>query len=153
MKLEQGNHTIRYACKEFVLISCNGDPVAALTPGIGKFNLRDFEGIIEYDPSKVKVRLSVVTRQNRGEAFDDTFLPQPAPPPNYLAALRQKVKQSMGVTREAFADFRSIYEVIDNLDDFEEDRQPIETQQETPDETVRQPDTSPEPEQTATTEE
>lgn len=146
-KLVKGNHTIRYACKEPILVSVDGQPIGAFPAGCGKFNLRNTEGKLEFDPPKAKVRIDIVTRENNGEVFDDVPPPQPAPPPNYLAALRQKVKMSMGITREAFAEHRSIYEVIDDLETFEEDRQVSENEEENQESGVRQPDTVTPPEE------
>lgn len=137
MKLKRGHHTITYATPQPVLLSVNGQPATYLRAGSGRLTLRDMEGEISFDPPKVKVQLDVVTRDNKTEQTDDIPPPAPTPPPNYLAALREKVKRSMGVTREAFADFKSVYEVIDNLDDFEEDREARTKVEE-----VRQGDTS-----------
>lgn len=122
-ELKFGNHRVSYSARERVLLSLAGEPVAELRPGTGTINIRNGEGKLEIDPPKAKVTLTVVSKGRRGEATDAKAPPAPPTPPNYLAELREAVRRSMGVTREAFADHKSIYEVVDDLDKFEEERE------------------------------
>lgn len=121
IELPKGNHQLKYATREPVLLSLGGTPIATLS-GSGRLVLRGVQGILETDPPKAKVGLEVITRKNEGEEFDDLPPPQPAPPSNFLMALRQKVKMSMGIIREEFADHQSIYEAGYEDDVFEEER-------------------------------
>lgn len=140
--LNWGHHRIKYACPTPVLISLDEQPAYAVS-GTGTIRLRNFEGKLSVDPTEAKQEYDLditSTHSQRGEAVDpETPIPAPTPPSNYLAKLRQRVRDSMVTTREAFAEQRSIYEVIDNLDEFEEERE------------ARRNDASQEPDQPDTT--
>lgn len=124
-ELKHGFHRVEISTKFPVLVSLGNDIVDAV--GIGKHTLviRNRGGRLSIDPSDPKgvYGLSIKSRDSqKGEAFDDLAPPDPAPPNSYLAKLRLKVKNSMGIIREEFADRKTMYEVVDNLDEFEEER-------------------------------
>lgn len=121
-ELPFGFHRLSYATTAPILLSLGGTPLKAVN-GSGTLTLRRCGGILEVDnPGKAKYSIDVTTKESvEGEQFDELPPPQPAPPPNYLAKIRQQVKQSMGIVREEFADQgKSIYETGD-VDIFEED--------------------------------
>lgn len=112
MKLEQGNHRINYTSPKPFLLVIDGKPIKICEAGSGTVRVRNVSGKLSADPQSVKPDFEVLTRPAGVEAVDDAPTPPPAPPPNFLAAMRQQVRQSMGVTREAFAEHRTIYEDV-----------------------------------------
>ena len=125
MELEYGNHRIDYATTQPLLLNLDDQPFTVVSPGTGKIMLRKTAGKLSVDAvGKEKFKLDVSSHITQpGEAVDDREVPMPPPPNSYLAKLRARVQASMGNTREAFAERMSIYEVVDNLDDFEEERE------------------------------
>ncbi|AXL15617.1 hypothetical protein [Microviridae sp.] len=122
-ELPFGTHRIKYATTAPILINLQNDPVRALPPGSGTLVLRNCEGLLSVDNTapKVPFKFDITTRkQEKGEKVDNLPPPQPAPPDNYLAQIREKVRQSFGVIREDFASQPTMYEQGD-VDLFEED--------------------------------
>lgn len=123
--LEMGIHAVKYNSPIPLLLSVDDVPVAALQAGNGKFTIRYLKGKLSVDPSdaKTKYMFEVTTRITQPtETVDNEPPPQPAPPANWLQAIKQRVQQSMAVQREGFAEHQTIYEVVDDLDTFEEER-------------------------------
>ena len=137
--LEFGNHRITVTCTEAVLLSLDGQPFKALSPGTNRVDLRQTSGQLEADSTgKAKVHLQVTSRATpQGEKLDDLPPPAPPTPDNFLQMMRLKVRQQMGVTREAFTEFTTPYEDAPPV--FEEDLPEYLKQQRT-NEDVRQED-------------
>ncbi|AXL15094.1 hypothetical protein [Microviridae sp.] len=114
--LEHGTHKFAYTVPFPVLVSVNDVPVQVLNTGSGKAVLRNMKGTVTIEPSEPKGVYNIDIRSNlypRDEIRNNEAPPQPAPSPNFLTAMRQKVKMSMGIIREEFADQRTIYEIGD----------------------------------------
>lgn len=125
IELEYGNHLIVYSTTQPLLISADDEPIKALGPGSGKFYVKGYAGKLSVNATNPKERyaLNVTTHKTQpGEELNDEEPPAPPPANSYLAKLRQRVQQQMITSREAFAEHRSIYEMVDDLDTFEEDR-------------------------------
>ena len=124
-EVNEGVHRISVVSTFPLLVSFNDTPVKSVTNG--KFVVRSKNGIISIDPSEPKKPYKFEIEASRptqdGEAFDDIPPPDPAPPSNYLQAMRQKVRQQMGVIREDFASHRSQYEIGEAEPLFEEEEQ------------------------------
>ena len=122
MKLDFGTHRIEYTTTAPVLVSLDDQPIGVLTTGKGKVVLRRVAGTLSVDnPHKAKLDWKIKSRKlTEGEELDDLPPPAPAAPSNYLARLRQAVADTMGTTREAFAEYTSIYE-HGEVDLFEEE--------------------------------
>lgn len=92
-----------------VLVCVNDYPIWAFPPGrfVRNFRTHTEEDVINVHPSDAKTpygyAIEFKARQT-GEPLDDLPPPQPAPADSFLAQVREKVRRSMGVTREAFAD-------------------------------------------------
>lgn len=110
--LKHGNHRIDYTASQDFLLSVGGQPFKICKAGSGVVRIRNASGKLSVDPQKAKVDFQVRTHETNDEPRDNEPTPPPAAPPNYLAAMRQQVRQSMGVTREAFADIKTTYEHI-----------------------------------------
>lgn len=121
--LEPGKHRVSYLCPTNVLMSVNDRPMAILK-GSSKTTLTvRTETKISLDPvGKEPYTFQASLMAPLSEDTDDVPPPQPAPPTNYLQAVRERVRASMGIIREEFADNRTVYEVFDDLDQFEEER-------------------------------
>lgn len=125
--LEAGQYTVTAKAPINLLLSINEVPQKALSAGNHKFRFRTPNAVkVSVDPSDAKtpylLEFTNVKKRPVCEELDDEPPPQPAPPSNYLKALRERVRREMGVTREAFAEFRSQYELPDNVPSlFEED--------------------------------
>lgn len=114
--LEYGIHKIEVVNTYPLLISLNDEPIRALKGGNHRFVLRGAVGGLQVDPTEAKTpyQISITSRPSqKGEQMDDLPPPQPAPPDNFLAKIREQVRQSMGVTREAFSEFQTPYEMGD----------------------------------------
>lgn len=121
-----GIHTIEIVSAYPLLVSNDQTPIIAHGSGRTKYVYRYQDGNLHIDPTEPKAEYDIIIKSRRtqvGEETDDLPPPEPAPANSYLAKLRQKVRDSMGNTREAFAEFKSIYEVVDDLDTFEEERE------------------------------
>lgn len=142
--LPHGTHKIRYQTTTPILLSVNEQPVRALNTGSGSFTLRNFEGTLSVDPSEPKqpYGLEIKTREFvKGEEFDEAPVPQPAQSPNWLTQMRERVKMSMGIIREEFAEQgRTMYEVTD--DEAEELRQSVLSADEPETATTQEPEAS-----------
>lgn len=132
-KVGRARINLRVATAFPLLICINEIPIRAFPAGTARLRFRthDEHDSLTIQPTELKkpygVSLEVRNRQ-KGETLDDLPPPQPVPPDNYLAMVREKVRQSMGINRENFADDDrpSIYEVPDDADlifeETEEDR-------------------------------
>lgn len=119
--IEEGFYRIQVASSFGLLISVNEQPVVAIKGNFAR-TLRLPEGKLSIDPADPKKDYHFECSHaplNRYDKVDDLPPPQPAPPTNWLAQMRAKVRQSMGVMREDFAERSSIYETDAQL--FEED--------------------------------
>lgn len=126
IELPYGTHRIEYATPHPILLSVDDRPVEAINTGSGRVVLRKFQGTLQLDPTepKAQFKFDVTSKKSQpGETVDDVPPPQPAPPSNYLAKIRQQVKDSMGIMREEFDRGRTMYETGD-IDLFEEDMAP-----------------------------
>lgn len=113
-------HTAHIIAQEECLVSWQGDPLG-IVKGASKVRLRGSGTLSIDNPSKKVVKVSLNTKQDfAGEKLDDLPPPDIAPPSNWLQAMRQRIRNEMGTTREAFAERMSIYEVGD-VDLFEEE--------------------------------
>lgn len=110
--LKHGNHRIDYTAKQDFLLSVDGRPFKICKAGKGVVRIRNASGKLSVDPQKASVDFQVSTHLTNDEPRDEAPTPPPAAPPNFLAAMRQQVRQSMGITREAFADHKTTYEHI-----------------------------------------
>jgi hypothetical protein len=157
--LTQGHHRLEVNTTIPLLVCIDEQPVAAIAPG--KFN-KAFrgKGKLTVQPSDAKTLYGckvISSHYTEYEKVDDIPPPAPPAPENFLAQIREKVRQSMGVTREGFAEHRSIYEMGD-VDVFEEDLQrapesatdsPSDDQAGSPPETPEPPSDAPESESQA----
>ena len=130
--LAYGHHAIRLETPFPVLVSLNDEPQKVCLPGSNKLVVKG-EGKLSFNPTdKGPFHFTVTTRlTQKGEKFDDIPPPEPAPADNYLQILRQHVRQAMGITRENFADQRTVYEMGD-YEVFEEDRTPTPSKDDSP---------------------
>lgn len=118
--LPYGTHTLDVATMFPILLSLDGSPIQAINAGSGTLTLRKCQGTLSVDPSEPKTpyKFEVTSKPSQpGEhmrSLEEEPVPQPAPASNFLAQIRQKVRQDMGITREAFADHQSLYEIPDN---------------------------------------
>ncbi len=131
-QLDLGVHRVQIKTPAAALVSLNDEPQHMAGIGTHKIVLRG-SGKLSVDVGGKEKPIVTITSKmtTEGEQVDDLPPPQPAPPSNALQQIRQKVKQAMGVTREAFADRTSIYEMGD-VDVFEEDLQNEKQQNEEP---------------------
>ena len=122
--LPYGVHRFNYIAPFPILVSHNDEPVGIIGGGKGKTIWRG-EGTISLDPTdKDAYGFNITTKVTTPkEAQDHEAPPEPAPADNYLAMMREKVRQQMGIIRENFAERPSIYE-MGNIDVFEEDQPP-----------------------------
>lgn len=124
LTLTPGKYRVSYLCPSQVLMSLDDAPMAVLK-GSTKTTLtvrKDTK--VSLDPTgKEGYKFDVALQSPVAEHTDDVPPPAPVPPSNYLMAVREAVRQSMGIIREEFADHKTIYEVVDDLDVFEEERQ------------------------------
>lgn len=121
-KLEYGVHRFNYVAPFPVLVSVDDVPVSIIGSGKGKAVWKG-EGTISLDPTDKDAYGFAITSKltSKGEQQDDLPAPDPAPADNYLAMMREKVRQQMGITRENFTQMPSLYE-MGNIDVFEEDQ-------------------------------
>lgn len=121
--LAQGQHRITVNTAIPLLVSANEEPVRAIPAGTHKFSTWTKEVQVQVDPSEPKVPyyIDIVTHVSQdGEKFDQEPPPPPPRPDNFLAQIRERVRQNMGVMREEFERHQTIYESGD-VDMFEED--------------------------------
>lgn len=109
-ELPEGRHTLTVLASEPVLINFRGQPLS-IASGRFKTTLSG-SGVVEIDnPNKAKVSMDVATKGvSTSEQIDDRELPAPPDPSNILQMLRMRVRQDMGVQREAFGEIISPYE-------------------------------------------
>lgn len=120
IELVGSSHTLTGTSQESVLLSWQGTPIG-LVKGAFKVALRGSGTLSIDNPGKKQLHYDVKTKNELlGEPVDDREVPNPAPPQNWLLAMRQRIRNEMGTTREAFAERMSIYEIGD-VDSFEED--------------------------------
>ena len=113
-------HTVILAAQEPVLLSWQGT-FFDTAQGACKVRLRGSGTLSIDNPNKGVLNVDIKTKQQfTGEELDDLPPPEMAPPANWLQAMRQKIRNEMGTTREAFAERQSIYEMGD-VDLFEEE--------------------------------
>jgi len=121
-----GNHMVEVSCTCPVLMSLDAAPVRSFAMGNHKFRVRGGPGTLTFDRSEkgavVKVTIKSVP-STVGESVNNDPPPQPARPDNYLAQVREKVRQSMGVQREAFGERKGAYETDSQL--FEEEERAV----------------------------
>lgn len=128
MKLEFGNHQVTVHAQDHTLVSLDGVPSKVLAPGTHQVKLRQFQGEVSFD-SKKKVDTQVKSKLSQpGEKVDDLAPPAPPPADNFLAMMRHKVRQQMGVQRENFGRQLSPYET----DTFQWEEEMIELSTATP---------------------
>jgi hypothetical protein len=111
MKIElgQGFHRLKYATSIPCLVSINSDPVSVIN-GKGTLPIGRVGGVLEIDvPGKDKPKVELLT--SNGEDTNDDPPPPPPNPSNFIAMMRHKVRQEMGITRENFAEVPSRYEL------------------------------------------
>ncbi|AXL14842.1 hypothetical protein [Microviridae sp.] len=127
-KLIYGVHAIRVSTTVPLLVSFNENPVATLAIGNHK-NVYRGSGKLSFDPAgKGEYHVAVKTKPSQpGELLDHKSPPQPQAPENFLAQIREKVRQSLGPMREAFDDVPSIYETDSEL--FEEEEMALAEQE------------------------
>lgn len=127
--LARGHHRIRVETAYPLLLSAGGEPIRALAAGSHSFVSRLNDPVeLQVDPTEPKAPYSLLIASKEipyGEKTDDIPPPEPPAPDNYLQQLRYKVRQQMGVTREAFADRQSPYEIGDMPPLFEEEEKII----------------------------
>lgn len=130
--LNHGTHRIKYTATCPMLFSADEKPVHAVNTGSGSFTLRNFKGTLSVDPSDAKQPYNVEINSKefvKGEQFDDKPVPMPLQSPNWLTQMRERVKLSMGIMREEFAEQgKTMYEVTD--DEAEQLRQSVISQHE-----------------------
>lgn len=123
--LPYGNHRIVIGTPVPLLVSVDDDPVRTLAPGNHRFVVKG-GGKLSLDTTDAKAEFTckITSRRSQpGEEINDDPPPQPPAPENFLQQIRMKVRQQLGVTREAFAERSSIYETDTEL--FEEDEERI----------------------------
>lgn len=129
--LQEGVHRIKTDATFPLLISLDDQPVRATSPGSQRFIVRG-AGKLSIDPSEPKkpygFNVLAWRPSQKGEQLDDIPPPDPAPPANYLQAMRQKIRQQMGVIREDFNARPSIYELGDAEPLFEEQEAALQKQ-------------------------
>ncbi|AXL15089.1 hypothetical protein [Microviridae sp.] len=118
-----GTHRISTATTHPILLSVNEEPNTVVPVGDKVTVIRlDKPCTVQLDPSEPKKEYKFDVKSwptdLRSESIDNRPIPNPPAPNNFLKALRAQVRQSMGLTREDFADRSSLYEVNDR--DFDE---------------------------------
>ncbi|AXL14851.1 hypothetical protein [Microviridae sp.] len=126
--LTYGVHAIRVSTTIPLLVSFDENPIATLAVGTHKNVIRG-AGKLSFDPAgKGEYHVNVQTKPSQpGELLDHEPPPQPAAPENFLAQIREKVRQSLGPMREAFDAQPSIYETDSLL--FEEEEAALADQE------------------------
>lgn len=128
-QLAVGHHTINAATPIQILVSVNDQPEHVIPPGNSKFVLKVEQPVkVSLDPADAKSQYKFEFRSHgaqRNEHFDDRPLPNPPPPNNFLKKLRVNIRRQMGLIREDFADYPSMYEIEGDPDKipFEEQEQ------------------------------
>ena len=122
-EIKKGQNKLEIFTTEPCLLSVNGDPVGALPAGKHNRTIRANEDkILEIDTvgkgeAKVKIQHYEMARHDQ---INDEAPPPPPDPSNWLKAMRWKIQQEMGITREHFTEGTSIYQMGDT-ETFEEE--------------------------------
>lgn len=114
LALLAGQNRLQINTKVPLLFSVDGEPEYACGAGKNKLIIKNEKDIeLEIDPSDPKAKYAIAIKYydaRKAEKIDDKAPPQPAAPQSWLAAMRVKVRQEMGITRENFAEHRSRYQ-------------------------------------------